>query len=120
VFTGLAGALRELEGVFVDVSRKLAVGVDGVAITRVGRNGNALEIDLTGSLARLVQPWEVPYDILMTVVGLPAEGGMVLQVNQGGPVALPAGAACQVALRIFPDGGVIIPEGSNPQAVTRP
>lgn len=120
VFTGLAGALRELDGAFVDVAQKLAVGVDGVAITRFERNGNALEIDVTGSLARLVQPWETPYDILMSVVGLPAEGGMVLQVNQGEPVALPAGAACQVALRIFPGGGVIIPEGSSPQAVTRP
>lgn len=118
VFTGLAGALRELEGAFVDVARKLAVGVDGVDITRVEQNGNALEIDLTGRLARLAQPWETTYDILLKIAGLPAEGGLVLRVNQGEPVALPIGIACQVALRIDPEGGVMISEESKPQRIT--
>jgi len=65
VFTGLAEARRELGGFYVDVARRIAVGVDGVRIIRADFANAALRLELESFLAaaHLKQPWESAFSI---------------------------------------------------------
>ena len=52
VFTGLAAVLRELGGAYVDATKRLAVGVDGVRVVRAELRGSVLEVELEAGPAR--------------------------------------------------------------------
>lgn len=111
VFTGLAGVLRELGGAYVNVANNLAVGVDGVAVTRVVWAEPALAIDLAGRLNQLKQPWDQNYEIFLRVEGLPQRPDFKLSLNHAPPVAVTAADLRQFPLIVKADGTVII----NPQ-----
>jgi hypothetical protein len=84
VFTGLAEARRELGGVFIDAARHIAVGVDGVRITRADFTGKmpVLEMESWLSASHLTLPWTQDFTI-------PARNsGDEMQFELGGKVSV--------------------------------
>jgi len=120
VFTGLAGILRELEGAYVDLARDLAVGVDGIEITRVQLKNRMLELDLRGRLARLDEAWDEPYQANLLLVGLPLDQETRLSLNQGPLIALPAGSACMIPLTVHPDGHINVAADAAVKSIQHP
>jgi hypothetical protein len=108
VFTGLAGVLRELGGAYVDATKRLAVGVDGVQVVRAELRGSVLEVELEAGLARLAQPWDHDYEISLRLAGLPPGRGCQLNLNQAAPVSLPEGTSCTIPLVVRADGGILV------------
>ena len=108
VFTGLAGVLRELGGAYVDATKRLAVGVDGVQVVRAELRGSVLEVELEAGLARLAQPWDHDYEISLRLAGLPPGRGCQLKLNQAAPVSLPEGTSCTVPLVVRADGAILV------------
>jgi hypothetical protein len=105
VFTGLAEATWQLGGAYVDVSRNLAVGVDGVRIDEATLTGRTLQLTVVSMLAKLLQPWDQPYRTELRVVGLePGDYEVVLN----GPPAIKATAAelAHVQIVVSPDGRI--------------
>ncbi len=108
VFTGLAGIMRELGGAYINVAKHLSVGVDGVTVTRAAGSGATLEIDITGRLNQLKQPWDKDYEITLRVEGLPNQPDFRLALNHAPPVAVTAAELRQFPLIVKPDGTVVI------------
>ncbi len=68
-----AHAMRLLGGLFVDVARDLAVGVDGVAVDGYSLRADTLEISVTDLLGSLKVPYGETRALLLRVDGLDAE-----------------------------------------------
>ncbi len=69
-----ADVLRQLGGVYIDVARDIAVGVDGLAVQAYRLEGRTLTVDISKLLFELPVPYEEPYVALIRVEGLPDEG----------------------------------------------
>jgi hypothetical protein len=104
----LAGVLRELGGAYVDATKRVAVGVDGLRVVRAELRGSVLEVELEACLARLDQPWDHDYEISLRLAGLPPDRGCQLKLNQAAPVSLPEGASCTIPLVVRTDGGILL------------
>ncbi len=105
VFTGLAEALAQLGGAYVDLDRKLAVGVDGVRIDSAKLDGQSLRLAVVASLAKLPQPWDQAYQTELRVVGL-KPGKYQLVINDEPAVELTAEELSHCSLTVQPDGKV--------------
>jgi hypothetical protein len=105
VFTGLAEALWQLGGAYVDVARHLAVGVDGLRVDAATLEGRTLRVTLVASFTKLPQPWEQTYQTELRVVGL-KPGKYQCVINHEAPVALTAAELAHCALTVQPDGKV--------------
>jgi hypothetical protein len=119
-FTGLAGILRELEGAYVDLARDLAVGVDGIEITRVQLRNGILELDLGSQLARLEEPWDEPYQANLLLAGLPMDQETMLSLNHGPATALPAASACLIPLTVHPNGHIDVAADAAVKSIQHP
>jgi len=84
LFAGLSDALRELGGAYIDFTKNVAVGVDGVYVQSYHRDGTTLRIQLLNQLARLPDPYDKPYEIELCITGLPA-GEYSLIINDQAP-----------------------------------
>lgn len=104
----MAGVLRELGGAYVDATKRVAVGVDGVRVVRAELRGSVLEVELEACLARLAQPWDHDYEISLRLAGLPPGRGCQLNLNQAAPVSLPEGTSCTIPLVVRADGGILV------------
>ena len=69
-----AAVLRQLGGLYIDVARDLAVGVDGLAVRQYALEGRTLTIEVSRLLSALPVPYEKPYRVHLRVEGLPDEG----------------------------------------------
>ncbi len=105
VFTGLAEALAQLGGAYVDLERKLAVGVDGLRIDSATLDGQSLRLAIIASLTKLPQPWDQAYQTELRVVGLQA-GKYQLVINDEPAVELTAEELGHCSLTVQPDGKV--------------
>ncbi len=105
VFTGLAEALAQLGGAYVDVERKLAVGVDGLRIDSAALDGQSLRLAVVASLAKLPQPWDQAYQTELRVMGL-QPGKYQLLINDEPAVELTAEELSRCSLIVQPDGKV--------------
>ena len=105
---GVAHVLDRLGGAFVDVERGIAVGVDGVIVTRVASQGRVLCVSLENPLAALPVPHEAPWEIDLRIAGLPA-GDHELVINDGQPRRLPVADAKPVTARLRIEGSSIVP-----------
>ena len=76
-----ADVLRLLGGLYVDVERGLAVGVDGLAVGRHALEGRTLTIEVSRLLSALPVPYEKPYQVHLKVEGLPDEGPYALVIG---------------------------------------
>lgn len=107
-FTGLADAVAQLGGAFIDVSRNLAVGVDGLRVVGAALEARHLRLEIVAVLAQLKQPWDQPYTTELRVSGLEA-GDFSVSIN---------GVACgkmsdrqlqRCPLLVRPNGSISIP-----------
>lgn len=105
---GVAHVLDRLGGAFIDVERGIAVGVDGVIVTRVASQGRVLCVSLENPLAALPVPHEAPWEIDLRIAGLPA-GDHELVINDGQPRRLPVADAKPVTVRLRIEGSSIVP-----------
>ena len=105
VFTGLAETLSQLGGAYVDLERKLAVGVDGLRIDSAILDGRSLRLAVVGSLAQLPQPWDQAYLTELRVVGL-QPGKYRLMINDEPVVELTTEDLRCCSLTVQPDGKV--------------
>lgn len=116
VFTGLADILHELGGAYVDVTKGLAVGVDGVAVDHVELVDRILNISMSTRLTQLKQPWEQPYETTLRIGSLPKVEHIELIVNhEATPLHHAVDGAIAVPLIVLPDGRVV-PRPPTPDA----
>ena len=83
-----AAVLRQLGGLYIDVARDLAVGVDGLAVRRYALEGRTLTIEVSRLLSALPVPYEKPYRVHLRVEGLPDEGPYDLVIGDQAYAAL--------------------------------
>ncbi|MCE5327340.1 MAG: hypothetical protein LLG01_13110 [Planctomycetaceae bacterium] len=95
-----AHAMARLGGVYVDVTKPLAVGVDGVAAEGMSFDGRTLRVKLVNQLAALPSPWTAPLEIGLRVVGLADEKQYELIVNAQPPRRLSGRELAQVRVRL--------------------
>ncbi len=70
VFTGLAEAYRELGGGYVDFSKGIMVGVNGISIENAKVTGDTISLKIRNLLAGLNMPWGKPYATDLVFEGL--------------------------------------------------
>jgi hypothetical protein len=68
IFTGLADAARFTGGGIIDLDHGFAVGTDGIHLS-LEKRGEADHVTLETRLANLKQPWDKPYEVVLTVRG---------------------------------------------------
>ena len=103
---GLAGAahlLDRLGGATIDAERGIAVGVDGIVVTRVEFQAGTLRVALENSLAALPVPYDAPWEIDLRLAGLPA-GAHDLVINDQPPARLVVAAARPATVRLRIEG----------------
>jgi hypothetical protein len=105
VFTGLAEALSQLGGAYVDMDQHLAVGVDGLRIDSAALSGQNIRLVVVASLAKLPQPWNQAYQTELRLVGL-KPGKYQLLINDEPAVELTTEELNQCPLTVQPDGKV--------------
>ena len=81
-----ASAMRQLGGLYVDVERNLAVGIDGVAVEGFSLRGRALEIAIGKLLSSLRVPYGKTYPLLLRVDGLDEEERYSVRLGTLAPV----------------------------------
>ena len=106
VSTGLGEAYRALGGAYVDVSKGLAVGVNGLRIQGVALRERTLDLDIEGFLDELDVPWEKPYATELRIVGLPDGGNYDLVLGNASPVKVVASQLARFPVVVHPDGAV--------------
>ena len=74
VFTGLAEALRGLNGAYINLEKGIHVGVDGVLIEDVKLEGNEFRISIKSMLHQMKMSWDKPFDVAITIEGMELEG----------------------------------------------
>ena len=81
VFTGLAQAYRDLSGVYIDFSKDLMVGVNGLRVDEAELEGNSIHISVSSMLSELKEVWDQPYETSIQIVGL-NEGSYQVLLNE--------------------------------------
>jgi len=79
---GMAHVMNRLGGAYVDFSKNLAAGVDGLKIVSFHRKGRTIRLKVENQLAALPMPYDHPYAVEVRMVGLPA-GEYKLIINDG-------------------------------------
>lgn len=102
---GVAHVMRHLGGAYVDNSRNLAVGVDGVNVIACRSDGKELHIELVDQLGRLARPYDQPYQVDLRILGLPP-GKRSLSVNHQPPRQVEAGGLLRYPLIVQPNGQI--------------
>ncbi len=97
-----ADVLRLLGGLYVDVERGLAVGVDGLAVRRYALEGQTLTIEVSRLLSALPVPYEKPYRVHLKVEGLPDEGPYDLVIGNQAYAALTRAQLADFPVEILP------------------
>jgi hypothetical protein len=98
---GAADILRELDGIYLDLSRNMAVGVDGLRIGGFSLSGHTLSLEIDNLLNRLPVPYTEPFEVQLQVVGL-ADGAYELALNgkkQGELTAISQQFVCQLLVQ---------------------
>lgn len=113
VFTGLAEATAQLGGVYVDVGRHVAVGVDGLRVDEATLNGRELRLTVSSMLAKLPHPWDQPYQTELRVVGL-ADGEYSVLLNGQPAIRTTAAALAHMPITITPEGRISQSERPRP------
>jgi Highly conserved protein containing a thioredoxin domain len=86
--TGVSDAMRELGGLYINVEKKLSVGVNGVTVKSYQWDKRTLSIQFETWFKDLIWPYREPYDIEIKVEGLEDTGSYNLVVNGSAPKVL--------------------------------
>ena len=95
-----------LGGVYIDVEKNVAVGVDGVAVTSFALESDTIRINLENKLAQLPMPYDQSYTAELRIVGL-SDRDYELVLNDGRPKKVTAVALANYPLKILPNGQVL-------------
>ncbi len=79
--TGVADIMRELGGMYINVEKHLAAGINGVNVKSWKLEGNLLTINLQNAFHELPVPFRKPFTIELKVEGLSGKGPWELSVN---------------------------------------
>ncbi len=73
VYTGLAEAMRNLGGLYLNTDKQISVGVDGLRINKIEYKGNSVVLDVESWLSGkyLSDPWRKPYFTSLYIDGDP-------------------------------------------------
>ena len=96
------------------MERGIAVGVDGVVVTRVEFQAGTLRVSMENSLAALPVPYEAPWEIELRLAGLPA-GEHDLVINDQPPVRLVVTDTKPTTVRLRIEGTSISTAGEPDQ-----
>lgn len=108
VHTGVGWAYRMLGGAYVNIKKKLAIGVNGIRIDEVTLDDRKLKIKAKGSMSQLPQPWDKPYTTDLRIVELPDDGEFELAINGSEPVKLSAKELASLPIVVNADGTIIV------------
>ena len=97
-----ADVLRQLGGLYLNVERDLAIGVDGLAIKSFTLEGRTLTVEILELLSALPMPYGKPYRVLLTVDGLPDEGSYDLVIGSQSPITLSKAQLAAYPIEIQP------------------
>ena len=86
--TGVSDAMRELGGLYINVEKKLSVGVNGVTVKGYQWDKKTLTIHFENWFKDLIWPYREPYDIEIKVEGLEDNRSYNLVVNGSAPSVL--------------------------------
>ncbi len=106
IFTGLAEASRGLSGVYIDFSKKLKVGVDGLRVDDAVIMDNDIHLRLTSMLAELKDPWDKSYKVSLKISGL-NKGKYNLSINGGKPERVSDEVLSNFSIMVLPDGKIV-------------
>jgi hypothetical protein len=84
--TGVSDAMREMGGLYINVEKKLSVGVNGVNVKSYQWDKRTLTINFENWFKDLIWPYRDPYDIELKVEGLDDNGSYNLVVNGSPPI----------------------------------
>jgi len=107
VFTGLAEAYRELNGGYIDFDKSIQVGVNGVVIKEVARDGNSIKLLIANQLSKLTDPWKLGYQTQLTIIGLKT-GQYKVSINGSADKIFSDQELKNLSLKIYPNGTIEI------------
>jgi len=108
VNSGVGQAYRMLGGAYINIQKDLAIGVNGIHLKDVKLNGRKLMIRAEGTMSKLKQPWDQPYETDMRITGLPDDGSYELMINDSEPVSLSIDDLDSVTIEVDPGGNVFL------------
>lgn len=79
--TGVADIMREMGGLYINVEKQIAAGVNGVNVKSWSQDGNVLSIRMENALRELPMPYGQPFVIELKVDGLKGKGTYNLDLN---------------------------------------
>lgn len=111
VFTGLAEALRELNGAYINAEKKIAVPVDGLSFSKVSFKKNEIIIRIKNELNNLKLPWNHSFETALQLDGL-ANKYYRIVVN-GQAMVVKGKSSCNLHLKVLPYGMVVLDKKVN-------
>jgi hypothetical protein len=103
VFTGLAEALRALNGGYIDFDLGLKAGVDGFTITDAILKDKTIQISVDSQLAKLKSPYRYPNHTQLVIKGL-KQGSYDLSINGAEVRRFTKEQLEKLNIKINPDG----------------
>jgi hypothetical protein len=70
VFTALSDALKTFGGAYINIEKDISVGVDGIRINSIKKEGNTLNVELASELFTMKMPWTKAYSFELRMDGL--------------------------------------------------
>lgn len=105
IFTGLAEAYRELSGGYIDFSKDLQIGVNGIVIEKAERKGDKISLSIINQLTNLSSPWKSQYTTHLEITGL-KKGRYQLSINGGQSKLFTIEELKNVSIKVKPDGEI--------------
>jgi len=107
---GLAAAahmLDQLGGVYYDVKKNIAVGIDGVKVTEHSFNIDTISLELKSLLSGLKTPYSQAFRVDLHVIGLENKD-YTLVLNGTAPIVLKSGDLQKLPVLIYPDNRIVV------------
>ena len=99
---GLAAAatlFQYLGGAYLDFTRNIAVGFDGVYVRSYALRGRQIQVELANQLAALPYPYTTPLSIDTKIIGVPVgQYEVVVNGTSCGIVSIPSETGIRVAV----------------------
>lgn len=107
---GLAAAahmMNQLGGVYVDLKKNIALGIDAVSVTKHSIKGDTINLDLQSLLSGLKVPYEKSFRVDLHVTGLESQQ-YKLVLNEGPALVLKSSELENLPILIYPDNRIIV------------
>lgn len=102
-----AHVMDKLGGVYYDVRKNIALGIDGVSVVKHSLNGDSIHIQLHSLLSELKIPFNQPFMVDLHMVGLENKDYKLL-LNDNPEVVLKSKALENLKLTVHPDNRITL------------